>query len=221
MEKKIKNTILQDYKYFIGIDGETELYKYKFNIMQNYIDPLLNRKINVGEIGCMLSHYFVWKYIVDNNISKCLVLEDDATFDENFNTELEKIMNIPLKYELFYLNRKSNNLIYNIGNEVEVLENIVIPKYSYNLSSYIITNSGAKKLLQTNILNNIIPADEYISIMYDESYPFKQYSKYFSTYDKLNALSLTVGICNQESREFFPSSITESKIFCSRLQAIV
>lgn len=209
MEKKIKNTILQNYKYFIAIDGETDLYKYKFNIMENYIDPILNRKINVGEIGCLLSHYFVWKYIVENNLDRCLILEDDTTFNGDFNIELEKIINVTLNYEFLYLNRMA--FYNNIGNDVEVSENIVIPKYSYNSNAYIITNSGAKKLLETNILNNIIPADEYISIMYDNSYPFKQYSKHFSNYDKLNALALKVDICNQESREEFPSSIIESK----------
>jgi FkbM family methyltransferase len=213
MEKKIKNTILQNYKYFIAIDGETDLYKYKFNIMENYIDPILNRKINVGEIGCMLSHYFVWKYIVKNNIDKCLILEDDTTFNDDFNLELEKIMNIKLKYELFYLCRQSNNLIYNHGSEIEVYENIVIPKYSYNSNAYIITNSGAKKLIKTNILDNILPVDEYMSIMYDKAYPFKQYSSYFSNYDKLNALALKDDISNQEYREEFPSSIEESRIY--------
>lgn len=35
-----------------------------------------------GGIGCYLSHYAIWKYMVENDIPDCVVLEDDATFDE-------------------------------------------------------------------------------------------------------------------------------------------
>lgn len=34
-----------------------------------------------GGIGCYLSHYAIWKYMIENNIPDCIVLEDDAVFD--------------------------------------------------------------------------------------------------------------------------------------------
>jgi GR25 family glycosyltransferase involved in LPS biosynthesis len=214
MEKKIKKTILTDYKYFIAIDGENDLHKYKFKVMENYIDPMKKTPITVGEIGCALSHYFVWKYIVDNNIEKCLILEDDTTFKNNFNIEFTNIMELNIDYDLFYLCRVPlTGEYYNLGKETEVLENIVVPKYSYNLNAYVLTNNGAKKLLNINFLDNIIPIDELIPIMYDNMYPIKNYSKYFSNYIKLNALALKTDITNQEERDTFQSAIEYSRFY--------
>lgn len=207
MEKKIKKTILKYYKYFIAVDCNTDLFKYEFKVINDWIDPISKNKINIGSIACTLSHYYVWKYILDNNIEKCLILEDDTMFYDNFNEEFEKILKLPQQYDLLYLNRNALCSIYGLGKEIEVAENIVIPKYSYNTNAYIITLDGAKKLLNTDLLNNILPVDEFLSIMYDNSYPFTQYSKRFENAIKLKALALKNDITNQEPRTLFQSAI--------------
>lgn len=198
MNRKLEKTILTDYKFFVAIDGNNDLYKYNFNIMENFIDPIHKRKMTVQEIGCALSHYYVWQYIYENKIDKCLILEDDTFFYENFDEEFKKIIELNFDYDIFYLNRNSLCEHYNLGNEIEISENIVSPKYSYNTNAYIITYNGVKKLLNCNYLNNLITVDEFIPIMYDEFYLFKEYSKYFSKYEKLKAFSLKYDITNQE-----------------------
>ena len=47
----------------------------------NAIRPHYPFKILPGEIGCFLSHRSVWQRMVDENIDRALVLEDDITFD--------------------------------------------------------------------------------------------------------------------------------------------
>jgi GR25 family glycosyltransferase involved in LPS biosynthesis len=213
MEKKIKKTILKDYKYFIAVDCNTDLFKYEFKVITDWIDPISKNKINIGSIACTLSHYYVWKYIVDNNIEKCLILEDDTVFYDNFNEEFEKILKLPQQYDLLYLNRNALYSIYGLGKELEINGNIVIPKYSYNTNAYIISYDGAQKLLNTDLLNNILPVDEFLSIMYDNSYPFTQYSNYFENTIKLKALALKNDITNQEPRTIFSSAIEQSAYY--------
>jgi len=213
LEAKIQKTCLTNYIYMDAIYGKTELHKYDFEVIPNYIDPYKNTPIYVGAIGCTLSHYFVWKYIVENNIEKILILEDDCVFLQNFDNMLKYILNLDIHYDMFYLNRYKLNHLYNLGNEIEVNDNIIIPKYSYNTSSYILTYNGAKKLLNTNLLKHLLPIDEFLPIMYDSEYPHKKYSCYFEEYPKLKTFTLKHNITEQENRQYFPSDIENSDIY--------
>ena len=53
-------------------------------------------KLTRGEIGCFFSHRRIWQMMVEKNIPKLLVLEDDVEFLPNFNKALQfAIDNIP------------------------------------------------------------------------------------------------------------------------------
>ena len=198
---RLKYTNIKEYTIIDAVDGNTELGKYNFKLMPNWVDPIFKRKINVGEIGCFLSHYFIWKYIVDNNINHALILEDDCVFMDSFNTDFEEILEInPILYDYFTLGRRANNNEYNLGPEFvlnNINDNYVIPKYSYNNHSYILTNSGAKILANDLAIEYIMPVDEYIPVMYD-SYPFPEYSDYFKKMPKLRAVALINDITDQD-----------------------
>jgi collagen beta-1,O-galactosyltransferase len=213
MEEKIKKTCLTNYIYMDALYGKNELHKYNFKIVPNYIDPYKKTSIYVGTIGCTLSHYFVWKYIVENNIEKLLILEDDCVFLENFDNMLKYILELDLYYDMFYLNRIKLNETYNLGDEIEINNKIIIPKYSYNTDSYILTYNGAKKLLDANLLKHFLPIDEFLPIMYDFDYPHKKYSCYFDKYPKIKTFALKNNITKQETRKSFPSDIENSDIY--------
>lgn len=38
-----------------------------------------------GEVGCFLSHYFIWLQMVTDNLEKVLIMEDDIDFEPDFN----------------------------------------------------------------------------------------------------------------------------------------
>lgn len=196
---RLKYTNIKEFSFIDAVDGNTELDNYDFKVMPNWIDPITQRKINVGEIGCFLSHYFIWKYMATHNIDVALILEDDCIFLDDFNTQLKKILQIsPTNYEYFTLGRNRLFEKYNLGPEIVIDKDVVIPKYSYNAHSYLLTNSGAKKLANNLAITNIIPVDEYIPIMYD-SFPFSQYSEYFKNLPKLKALGLIDDITCQDT----------------------
>jgi GR25 family glycosyltransferase involved in LPS biosynthesis len=86
----------------------------------------------LGEFGCYMAHYNAWKYVVDNKLESCLILEDGIEFlrTDFVNLRIDKsrdimLVNDEMKYD------SSNNQID-----------------GYGLQGYVVTNSGAIKLLE-------------------------------------------------------------------------
>jgi len=198
MINKLNYTNIKNYKFINAVDGKTDLDSYNFKIMPDWIDPILKRKMNSHEIGCFLSHYSIWKYIITHNIDVALILEDDCIFLDKFNNEFDEILHLnPTTYDYFSLGRNRMNDKYNMGPELSITDKYVIPKYSYNAHSYLLTKNGAKILTNKLATENIIPVDEYIPIMYN-SFPFSTYSDYFKHIPKLKAIGFIDDITIQE-----------------------
>jgi GR25 family glycosyltransferase involved in LPS biosynthesis len=213
IQNALTKTNIQNYVFFDAIDGEHDLKKYNFNVIGDWYDEIKKRKMTVNEIGCALSHYKIWETIVTNKIKQTLILEDDVVFLENFNEEYKNIQNIPFDYDICFLGRTKLNELYNLGEEVEINESLVIPKYSYNMQSYILTYEGACKLINTNFINHLLPVDEFLPIMYDNDYPHINYKKHFQKFKRLRAIALKKCITNQVAKTIFPSSVDNSPIY--------
>ena len=150
--QKMNNISIKNYTFFNAIDGNhLENYNFVFKPIPKWKSPFKNRPITVGEIGCALSHYSIWKYIVDNNIDKVLILEDDVEFTENFIDIYNKIQDVNI--DLLYIGRNPLNIELNLGDENEINNLMVKAKTSYNAHSYIITYECAKKLINSNFLD--------------------------------------------------------------------
>lgn len=78
-----------NYNIIEGVDGhaltEEEAQK---NIDPNHPFP---RQFNKGELGCYLSHYSIYKKIVDKNIPYALILEDDIKISPKLPSLLKLI----------------------------------------------------------------------------------------------------------------------------------
>lgn len=73
---------------FTAIDG-AELNDEKFKeigieFLDGYADPYLNRPMTLGEIGCFLSHFYIWEKMVSEKLEEVLILEDDIRFEPYF-----------------------------------------------------------------------------------------------------------------------------------------
>lgn len=57
-----------DFKVFKAVDGtkidESYIKSLGIKTVPNYQDPYSGRQVNYGEIGCFLSHYFIWKEVI-------------------------------------------------------------------------------------------------------------------------------------------------------------
>jgi glycosyl transferase family 25 len=111
------------FEFIEGVDGrllsEEELQKvFDKEKSYNYYKWYRNRtgsagvELSRGEIGCMLAHRKVFQKIVDENIDKAIVLEDDAFATEDFLPIVEKIIAC-LEY-----NSVEKNLIIKLDNTI-------------------------------------------------------------------------------------------------------
>jgi len=116
-------------------------YNKKKNVLNNFI---INGRINVmmggfrnnktallGELGCYMGHYNAWKYVVDNKLESCLIMEDGVTI---INSKFKELT-IPNTLDILYVNAEME----------QHSENQV---YGYGLQGYIVTYEGAKKLMK-------------------------------------------------------------------------
>ncbi|CAH1780733.1 unnamed protein product [Owenia fusiformis] len=173
MLKSLEELRLQA-KIFDAVDGKQLNDTYLFNLgvemLPEYRDPYSGRSMTLGEIGCFLSHYFIWEEIVKEGYETVLVLEDDVRFDRGFRRRLDSVMDevkrSQVGAELIYIGRKA--LKYKEESFLEESDQLVWPHYTYWTLAYIITQSGAKKLLDQKPLGKMVPVDEYLPIMFDK-----------------------------------------------------
>ncbi|XP_046681820.1 glycosyltransferase 25 family member [Homalodisca vitripennis] len=138
-------------------------------LMGGYTDPYHKRPMKRGEIGCFLSHYSIWKKVVQSGDEVVMVLEDDVRFEAFFRQKVEALLDelksLALDWDLVYLGRKrlqEQDEVFVPGSKM-----LVRPNYSYWTLGYLLSQSGARKLLAADPLNSLLPVDEYIPILYD------------------------------------------------------
>jgi len=166
-----------------------------FTILSEWFDIKKNRKISVSEIRTSLAHYNIWKNIVDNKLKYALILENDIVFSDGFDETLANLSNIVFDYDLMYIGRNKS------CDDIEVNKILVKPGYTTESFGYILTNSGAQKLINSNFINKLLPVDEFFSIMGCRNYPSKLYSVFFDDCEKLHSLALKINIVNKIKKQ--------------------
>tara|TARA_Y100001970_G_C14155291_1_gene815164 strand:- start:526 stop:1293 length:768 start_codon:yes stop_codon:yes gene_type:complete len=128
--------------------------------------------LKIGQVSCCYSHLKLLEDAQKNNYKTILLLQDDVycnTIGEIKN-EISKFHRLIRKYNDFDL--------YYIGKEkVDRAEreqyykdtNYLLTGYSWNAHAVIFSKSCIEKLLNTTILQNIIPFDEFLPLCYGKS----------------------------------------------------
>lgn len=134
--------------------------------------PFCNAMCSYSMIGCALSHIGIWRHIVKNNLTNVLVLEDDAYPVDNFNALLKEYWKqVPKGWDMLYLGclgtcekneivntlyairtGKKNKKIYKDG---KLMKNVYKPAGPFATHAYMISNKGAKKLLNHDAFKKI------------------------------------------------------------------
>ncbi|XP_024048711.1 inactive glycosyltransferase 25 family member 3 isoform X1 [Terrapene carolina triunguis] len=156
------------------------------DLLPGYYDPFSGRTLTKGEVGCFLSHYYIWKEIVARGLEKSVVFEDDVRFEAYFKVRLTRLMEelewAQLDWDLIYLGRKQVNS--DDEEPVEDVRNLVVAEYSYWTLAYIISQRGAQKLIAAEPLSKMLPVDEFLPIMSDK-HPNEDYKQHFANRDLL------------------------------------
>ncbi|XP_023930277.1 procollagen galactosyltransferase 1 isoform X1 [Lingula anatina] len=168
-----------------AVDGkelnQTYLDSLGVSMLEGFLEPYHKRPLTMGEIGCFLSHYFIWEDAAKNNYQKVLVFEDDVRFEPFFVTKLQSLLkeieDNKLEWELIYLGRK--RMWHADEPPVDGFQSLVWADYSYWTLSYMVSQQGVKKLLDQKPLGKMLPVDEYIPIMFDR-HPEEKWKNQFS-----------------------------------------
>ncbi|XP_029309726.1 LOW QUALITY PROTEIN: procollagen galactosyltransferase 2-like [Cottoperca gobio] len=189
-----------------AVDGKalnsSQLQAMGIDMLPGYKDPYSDRVLTRGEIGCFLSHYNIWKQVLQQELQQVLVLEDDVRFEPRFCSRLvtimENIQRVGLEWDLIYVGRKRLQ-VKEPELWVKGVSNLVHPDYSYWTLGYFLSLNGAQKLVQAKPLNKMLPVDEFLPIMFNK-HPKHEYMQYYEHRD-LRAFSV-------EPLLLFPSHYT-------------
>ncbi len=147
------NDLNLEFSFFDAIYG-AELNDKEFNAVYNPKHSIKKnaRLLRKNDIGCALSHLGVYQQMLDDNIDKMIILEDDVILDKEFVNALDIIGYLPENLEIFLLGYsskrrmpcnfniklKNNHTAFNIG---------VSPKQRGGLYAYVINKRGALRML--------------------------------------------------------------------------
>uniref|UniRef100_A0A8V0Y5H9 Collagen beta(1-O)galactosyltransferase 1 n=2 Tax=Galloanserae TaxID=1549675 RepID=A0A8V0Y5H9_CHICK len=172
-----------------AVDGKalntSQLKALSIDMLPGYRDPYSSRPLTRGEIGCFLSHYYIWKEVVNRGLEKTLVIEDDVRFEHQFKRKLMKLMDdieqAQLDWELIYIGRKRMQ-VQQPEKAVPNVMNLVEADYSYWTLGYAISFQGAQKLIGAEPFSKMLPVDEFLPVMYNK-HPVAKYMEYYESRD--------------------------------------
>lgn len=138
-----------------AVDGRTVTYhklrKMGLDTDKHWRDPLLERTLTHGEIGCFLSHYALWKQCAKGT-EHFLILEDDVVLESELPNDLVESTGTGLMY-----------LLWNEMHKAGAKEGK--PCYPYWTCAYVVSPEAARELVKAS--KRIIPVDEFISFVSD------------------------------------------------------
>ncbi|XP_074713035.1 LOW QUALITY PROTEIN: procollagen galactosyltransferase 2-like [Strix uralensis] len=172
-----------------AVDGKalntSQLKALSIDMLLGYWDPYFSRPLTRGEIGCFLSHYYIWKEVVNRELEKTLVIEDDVRFEHQFKRKLMKLMDdveqAQLDWELIYIGQKRMQ-VQEPEKAVPDVMNLVEADYSYWTLGYAICFQGAQKLIGAEPFSKMLPVDESLPVMYNK-HPVAKYMEYYESRD--------------------------------------
>ena len=170
----------------------------------NHLTDFCLKYCTDGIKGCAMSHKTIWEDMLKNNYKHVLILEDDAVFADDFETQFRTGWDqVPKDFDMFYLgcnfNCDDSHTIPKVYNEVlgqvpKRLNSHILRVYgSIGFHGYIISNECAKKVKHLPIHNHI---DAQMA--------------YWINKHKMNAYSMKPLIINTPDNGVVHSNLSES-----------
>jgi GR25 family glycosyltransferase involved in LPS biosynthesis len=158
--KNILKTNLLNIEIIKAYDGtfeenNSEEYEKLKNFFLECIKNNLNKNIHYnyssfcpfkkGELGCFISHLYIWKRIIDEKIDKSFIFEDDCILNKNFELVLGKLLlELPDNFNVIWLGGKTcDNYSSNKNVKISNLLSILKEEHPYSTCSYMISYEGA------------------------------------------------------------------------------
>lgn len=93
-----------------------------------------------NEKACAQSHINIWKHMINSELEYAFILEDDACFDKEWKSKLDKITETVLDDDW-------DMIMLNASESMNTLYTWLPSKEQYLAAGYILSNKGARRLL--------------------------------------------------------------------------
>ncbi len=150
------NSLNFEFCFFEAIYG-ADLSDKEFDIAYNPKNSIKMGRglLSKNEIGCALSHFGIYQKMLDDDIDKMIILEDDVTLDQEFKKALSIIDCLPKNWELFLLNYQQHlsnkkelcNFNIKLKNNPTLFDIKLSPTFRSSAAAYVINKRGAKRML--------------------------------------------------------------------------
>ena len=163
--QNFKNVNITNYEFIEAVDGKALIPTSQIITLFKGND-FGNRR---GVIGCALTHYNLWKQLVESDVDYFLIMEDDFTIIKTFKTEIEKINFekydiLLMGYHMFSKTLEKVKEVYRPENEDEdiTIDKLQMDYYIGGTHCYSINKTGARKLLDYIDKNGIKHGIDYL-----------------------------------------------------------
>jgi GR25 family glycosyltransferase involved in LPS biosynthesis len=156
---------------------------------------------NINAIGCYLSHYNLWKLILENKGDNFIIFEDDNEFNKISINEINyRISLLPNNWDIYLLS--NHNYCYS---RKKINKNLFKVRRFFLTNSYIINKKAINKILNSNTLFPInqqidsylsdLTEDYNLNIYFHNNYKYYEQSKEFITDIQDNSQKLSYDKC--------------------------
>jgi glycosyl transferase family 25 len=135
-----------DFNFFEAVDGRA-LSEADFGLYDAKVARKINRReLTLGEIGCCLSHVYLWRDFLESQKSELLVLEDDAEIGKALLEVLRARKNFQTGWE--FVNFISDTPSDVVGEKIaDIYRMSTFRGWSNRTACYLINRKGASRLL--------------------------------------------------------------------------
>lgn len=148
------------------------------SMMSKYNLEKIPTSLTDKEISCFLSHFALWKKVIEDNLDFAVIFEDDIFLGENCEKFLTSNNWIDSNVDLIKIEKGWQKTVKTslFNNQIYDREICELKSAHYGGAGYIISNKGAKNLIDyCGSIKKLIPVD---IIMFDELLNKKKYQIY-------------------------------------------
>lgn len=163
-----------NYNFFDAITPELAQ-----DLINNSNLSLKNTYLSNGELACFMSHFSLWKKVVNENIPYIAIFEDDIYLGKNAEFFLSRNDWIPDNIDIIKLEVTHDKIIIpssssiNLSTDRKILR---LDSAHLGAGAYILSNLCARKLIHyTESLEFLVPIDEILFRNLIENKDFKTY----------------------------------------------
>lgn len=193
-----------DFDYFDAIN-KTQVE----DTLQKHGLKVQSERMSAGEIGCTLSHYCLWKQVVEKNMPYLMIFEDDIYFAKCAKELLDDLDWLPSDFDIIKIETTYEKVM--LKKRIDLASShALLQMKSRHLGSggYIISQQAAKKLItKVKALGIQDPVDHMLfeDLVYETSNKVYQISPAICIQDIVyNEDSTRFGSCLEEERQARP-----------------